>query len=221
MSDEFLTDLYRFEEILWQQGYKRIMGLDEVGRGCLCGPVVAAGVILRPGSRLHEEINDSKILSKKQREEFAEGIKEKAAFWTIQWCDPLEIDQLNILKASIKAMCKCAETEGADPDYLLVDGNRFTDTLTPHQCVVKGDSRSVSIAAASILAKVHRDNIMAKLHEEFPYYGWDSNVGYPTQKHYAGLVKMGYTIHHRRSFKLRTEKSLQLTHIVPPPADLE
>lgn len=221
MAEEFLVDLYRFEETLWQQGYKRVMGLDEVGRGCLCGPVVAAGVILHPESRLHDEINDSKILSKKQREELAGIIKKSAAFWTIKQCDPIEIDQINILKASIKAMYKCAEAESADPDYLLVDGNRFTDSLTPHQCVVKGDSRSVSIAAASILAKVHRDKVMAKLHEEFPYYGWDSNVGYPTQKHYAGLAKMGYTIHHRRSFKLRTEKALRLPNIVVPSTGLE
>lgn len=213
MAENTLLNLYEFEETLWQQGYKRVMGLDEVGRGCLCGPVVAAGVILHPDSRLHEAVNDSKIVSKVQREELAEIIKETAAFWTIQQCDPSEIDQLNILKASIKAMYKCAESDGADPDYLLVDGNRFTDSLTPYECVVKGDSRAVSIAAASILAKVHRDRIMTQLHEEFPYYGWNSNVGYPTQKHYEGLAKMGYTIHHRKSFKLRTDKALQLSNV--------
>lgn len=210
MAEILPNDLYHFEKTLWKEGYNRVMGLDEVGRGCLCGPVVAAGVILHPGSRLNERINDSKTIGKNEREELAENIREEAAFWTIQECNPAEIDQLNILKASLKAMGKCTETEGADPDFLLVDGNRFGDHLIPRQCVVRGDSRSISIAAASILAKVYRDRLMAQLHEEYPYYGWDSNVGYPTRKHYEGLTKMGYTVHHRKSFKLGTIRAFQL-----------
>lgn len=181
------------------------MGLDEVGRGCLCGPVVAAGVILDRNNPI-EGLRDSKALSSKKRERLAEEIKEKALFWTIKQCDPDEIDALNILKASIKAMLTCTEADGADPDYLLVDGNRFTPVLLPHDCIVKGDDKSASIAAASILAKVHRDRLMIRLHEEFPFYGWDKNMGYPTQTHREALLEYGYTKYHRRSFSLKTDK---------------
>lgn len=199
-------DRYQFEKQLWSEGYGRVMGLDEVGRGCLCGPVVAAGVIIDPASRLNEAVADSKQLSRPVREELACEIRETALFWTVQECSPEEIDQINILKASIKAMLKCSEQPGASPDYLLVDGNRFTQTLVQHTCVIKGDDRSASIAAASVLAKVHRDELMHRLHEEYPHYGWKSNVGYPTKEHYEGLQSFGYTPHHRKSFKLRTKK---------------
>lgn len=201
-----MVNRYYFEKKLWDQGYKRIMGLDEVGRGCLCGPVVAAGVILNRGSTMNKEIADSKALSHKKRVELAEEIKDKALFWTIQECSVIEIDRLNILNAAIKAMMKCAETSDAEPDYLLVDGNRFTNSLIPYSCIVKGDDKSVSIAAASILAKVKRDEYMIKLHEKYPEFDWDKNVGYPTKKHYESLMEYGFTIHHRRSFKLKTEK---------------
>ncbi len=200
-------DRYFLENQLWSEGYKRIMGLDEVGRGCLCGPVVAAGVIIEPGTRLNVSVADSKSLTEPLRRELAEEIKEKSAFWVVKEMSPEEIDKFNILKASIRAMVKCTETPGADPDYLLVDGNRFTDSLIRYSCVVKGDDKSASIAAASILAKVYRDKYMHQLHEEYPYYGWDTNVGYPTRKHYEGLQKFGYTPHHRKSFKLNTEKT--------------
>lgn len=199
------VDRLKYEQTLWAEGYDRIMGLDEVGRGCLSGPVVAAGVIFEPGTVI-EEIKDSKTLSLKQRTGLARTIKEQAAFWTIKQCSPREIDRLNILWASIKAMQKCTDAEGAEPDYLLVDGNRFSNTIYPYQCIVKGDDKSMSIAAASILAKVYRDNMMITLHEEFPHYGWDTNVGYPTQKHFEGLIEFGITKHHRRSFSLRTQK---------------
>lgn len=199
-----MNDRYNYEKSLWQQGYKRVMGLDEVGRGCLCGPVVAAGVILKPGVNLNDRIADSKTLDVKLRKELAEEIKSGALFWTIKQCTPYEIDQLNILKASLSAMLKCAEATGARPDYLLVDGNRFVSTVIPHSCIVKGDNLSVSIAAASILAKVYRDQIMVKLHREYPQYGWDKNVGYPTKKHYEALIRFGYTKYHRKSFSLRT-----------------
>jgi ribonuclease HII len=121
---------------------------------------------------------------------------------------PDEIDELNILHASIKAMHRCAEAEKAQADYLLVDGNRFSPGLCPHKCLVKGDDRSMSIAAASIIAKVFRDKWMIELHEEYPYYGWNTNVGYPTAQHYSGLKEYGYTEYHRQSFKLRTEKEV-------------
>lgn len=197
---------YHYEEQLWSEGYKRVMGLDEVGRGCLCGPVVAAGVIIEPGSQLNLEIADSKKIKDSKRRELALEIKEKSLFWTIKEMTPVEIDRFNILQASLLAMSQCSEEAGANPDYLLVDGNRFTTTLIQHTCVIKGDDKSASIAAASILAKVYRDDYMKKLHEEYPHFGWDQNVGYPTQKHYDGLMRYGYTKHHRKSFKLRTEK---------------
>ena len=199
------TDRLKYEKKLWAEGYSRVMGLDEVGRGCLSGPVVAAGVIFDPGTDI-PEIRDSKSLSLNEREELSERIKQRSRYWTVERCTPDEIDELNILWASIKAMHKCTEAVDARPDYLLVDGNRFTSTLVPHLCLVKGDDRSMSIGAASILAKVHRDNLMRELHEKYPYYGWNTNVGYPTQQHYEGLEEYGITTHHRRSFRLRTDK---------------
>lgn len=202
------TDRIMFERQLWGEEYERVMGLDEVGRGCLSGPVVAAGVIFEPGTFV-EAIRDSKKLTLDERRQLTKQIKKEALYWTIQWCTPTEIDELNILHASIKAMTKCAEAEGANPDYLLVDGNRFSSGLCPHKCIVGGDDRSMSIAAASIIAKVYRDEWMIKLHEEYPHYGWDTNVGYPTVKHFEGLKKHGATKFHRQSFNLRTDKKLE------------
>lgn len=197
-------DRIAFERRLWNEDYERVMGLDEVGRGCLSGPVVAAGVIFKPGTFI-ESIRDSKTLELEERQELMKEIKEKAEFWTIQWCSPEEIDDLNILHASIKAMTRCTEAKGAKPDYLLVDGNRFSPGLCPHKCLVGGDDRSMSIAAASIIAKVYRDEWMIDLHEEYPHYGWDNNVGYPTPQHFEGLEEHGATKWHRQSFSLRTE----------------
>ena len=199
-------DRYVFETQLWGEGFNRVMGLDEVGRGCLCGPVVAAGVILNPDRDKLLSLKDSKTVKKLDREELSDLIKEEALYWTIQSCSPSEIDDINILHASLKAMVKCSESEGASPDYLLVDGNKSPATMLPHTCLVKGDDRSASIAAASILAKVHRDSLMESLHEKYPVFGWDRNVGYPTKEHFAGLQEHGYTKHHRMSFNLRTEK---------------
>ncbi len=204
-------DRYQYEKKLWEQGYARVMGLDEVGRGCLCGPVVAAGVILKPGSSLSSDVADSKTIDEKNRIRLAEEIKKLALYWTIRQCSPREIDEINILKASIKAMVRCTEAVGAKPDYLLVDGNRFTSSVIPHSCIVKGDDKSVSIAAASILAKVYRDRLMIELHDEYPVFGWKSNVGYPTKEHFEGLKNHGYTKHHRMSFNLRTEKMYEDT----------
>jgi ribonuclease HII len=201
--------LYTTEITLLNDGFSRIMGLDEVGRGCLAGPVVAAGVILDP-TNIPEGINDSKQLSAQKRESIATQIIETALFWTIQECTPIEIDEINILWASLRAMEKCVNTPKANPDYLLIDGNRYIPTLLPHQCIVKGDTKSASIAAASILAKVHRDKLMKSLHTEYPFYNWDSNVGYPTAAHYKGLFEYGLTVHHRRSFNLKTDTELRL-----------
>jgi ribonuclease HII len=194
-----------FEEQLWHQGFKRVMGLDEVGRGCLAGPVVAAGVIFEPGTEI-EGIRDSKKIPEKVRNQLAELIKEKALFWTVQEGSIEDIDRLNILWASINTMQKCVEVENASPDYLLVDGNRYTASLVPYTCLVKGDDRSMSIGAASILAKTYRDNLMKKLGDQFPEFEWGSNVGYPTPKHKAAVLEFGITEHHRTSFRLGTDK---------------
>lgn len=206
-SSDAKKDRIHFERQLWDEGFERIMGLDEVGRGCLAGPVVAAGVIFEPGTFV-KEIRDSKTLSLGERKGLSAKVKDIAAFWTIQWCMPTEIDELNILHASLKAMTKCSETERATPDYLLVDGNRFSGGLCPHKCLIKGDDRSMSIAAASIIAKVYRDEWMIRLHDEYPHYSWHTNVGYPTAQHYEGLQEHGATEYHRQSFNLRTDEMI-------------
>ena len=203
METDFVSRI-EIETRLWKEGFSRIMGLDEVGRGCLAGPVVAAGVIFKPGTHI-EEVRDSKQIPQNEREILAERIKEESDFWIIKEGSIETIDSLNILWASIKAMKDCAEGKGADPDYLLVDGNRYTTSLIPHTCIVQGDDKSMSIAAASILAKVHRDTLMQELHRKYPEYGWNRNVGYPTPEHKQALTKFGYTPYHRLSFKLGTD----------------
>lgn len=194
-----------FEDKLWAEGFKRIIGLDEVGRGCLAGPVVAAGVIFEPGVRI-EGIRDSKTIPMKEREYLADQIKEKALFWSVNEGSIQEIDKLNILWASLATMQKCVDEKDATPDYLLVDGNRYTASLIPYTCLIKGDNRSMSIGAASILAKVYRDNLMKQLAAKFPEFGWETNMGYPTPHHKKALKKFGKTKHHRLSFKLGTAK---------------
>lgn len=202
------TDMLHFEKRLWEQGFSRIMGLDEVGRGCLAGPVVAAGVIL-PEDFDCTGVTDSKQIPTHQlRCSIAARIRREAVFYAVKECSPQEIDTHNILQASFMAMQKCVDAADPAPDFLLVDGNRFTASLIPYECVVKGDARSASIAAASVLAKVHRDELMFGLHQLYPWYGWDTNVGYPTQTHYKGLEACGLSPVHRRSFRLRTDKVL-------------
>ncbi len=195
----------KYEEQLWSEGFTRIMGLDEVGRGCLAGPVVAAGVIFEKGIRF-PEIRDSKKIDKKSREQLAHEIKERALFWTIEEGSISEIDDLNILWASIATMEKCVKKEAATPDYLLVDGNRYAPSLIPYTCIIKGDDKSISIGAASILAKVYRDKLMETLSISYPEFGWENNVGYPTKQHRDAVKKYGYTNHHRQSFNLGTKK---------------
>lgn len=182
-----------------------MIGLDEVGRGCLAGPVVAAGVIFSPETDI-PEIRDSKKIGLEERLSLSERIKEEAISWTVQEGSIQEINELNILWASLETMQKCVDELSPKPDYLLVDGNRFIQSLIPYTCLVKGDDRSMSIAAASILAKVYRDELMQKMHEQYPEYGWDTNVGYPTPVHKRALKEHGYTPHHRTSFNLGTEK---------------
>ncbi|NVK49809.1 MAG: ribonuclease HII [Cyclobacteriaceae bacterium] len=181
-------------------------GCDEVGRGCLAGPVVAAAVIL-PNAYENPWINDSKKLSKSQREELVEEIKTSSIAWAIGDATVDEIDQINILNASFLAMKRAILALKVQPEHLLIDGNRWKSDLDlPFTCVIKGDGKFSSIAAASILAKVHRDQFMENLAEEFPHYGWESNAGYPTKAHREGIVKHGKTPWHRSSFRLLPEQ---------------
>ncbi|WP_339867209.1 ribonuclease HII [uncultured Algoriphagus sp.] len=177
-------------------------GCDEVGRGCLAGPVVAAAVIL-PADYANPWINDSKKLGKNQREDLIQEIKDKALAWKIAEASVAEIDKINILNASFLAMTRAVQGLPLLPEHLLIDGNRWKSNLTiPHTCVIKGDGKYASIAAASILAKVHRDKFMEKLAEEFPNYAWERNAGYPTKAHRSGIEEFGDCIWHRKSFKL-------------------
>ena len=177
-------------------------GCDEVGRGCLCGPVVAAAVIIDENFN-NELINDSKKLSFKTRNDLDQFIKDNVKDYAITELPPSFIDEHNILNASIHAMHLSLDKLIVRPELILVDGNKFHPyPMIPHQCVIKGDSKFLSIACASILAKNYRDNLMIQLHEEFPEYGWNKNMGYATKTHQAALNKYGPTIHHRQSFRL-------------------
>ena len=180
-------------------------GCDEAGRGCLSGPVFAAAVIL-PDNFECEDLNDSKQLSLKVRNELRIKIETEALSFGVGSCSPEEIDEINILWASVKAMHRAIAKLKLIPQHILVDGNRFKpyqDTL--HTCVVKGDSKFMSIAAASVLAKTYRDEYMINLHQEFPNYGWDRNKGYPTREHRSAIKTYGTTPHHRKSFSLSYE----------------
>ncbi|CAG5010582.1 Ribonuclease HII [Dyadobacter sp. CECT 9275] len=177
-------------------------GLDEVGRGCLAGPVVAAAVIL-PRDYRHAYLTDSKQLSKMQRLELEKEIMKEAIAWAIGEVDNIEIDKVNILKASFLAMHRAVDLLHTKPEHLLVDGNRFTPyPMIPHTCIIKGDTEYLSIAAASVLAKNHRDELMNQLSAQFPHYGWHSNVGYPTIEHRRAISIYGPTSYHRMTFKL-------------------
>ncbi|MEP1094016.1 MAG: ribonuclease HII [Cyclobacteriaceae bacterium] len=177
-------------------------GCDEAGRGCLAGPVVAGAVIL-PRDYHHEELNDSKQLSEKQRVSIKKDILRDAIAWGVGVASPGEIDDINILNASYLAMHRAIEQLKLQPELLLIDGNRFKPfNQIPHECIIKGDGKYFSIAAASVLAKTYRDDLMRQLALEFPGYGWDTNVGYPTTAHRVGLKEYGTTPHHRMSFHL-------------------
>ena len=177
-------------------------GCDEVGRGCLAGPVVAAAVIL-PVDYHNPWIQDSKKLSKHTREELIQEIKGAALGWAIAEASVVEIDQINILQASFLAMERAIQQLPKAPEHLLIDGNRWKSTLPyPYTCVIKGDGKFASIAAASILAKVYRDDLMEQLAHDFPHYGWEKNAGYPTKKHREGIQSHGSCSWHRKSFQL-------------------
>jgi len=185
-------------------------GCDEAGRGCLAGPVFAAAVIL-PLDFYHPLLNDSKQMTEKNRVVLREIIEQNATAWSVASVSNEEIDELNILRASIAAMHRALQKLKKKPEFILVDGNRFYPyKKIPHQCVIKGDATYASIAAASVLAKTHRDEFMEKLAEKFPEYNWQKNKGYPTKAHRDAIREYGQTPYHRVSFRLLEEEQLAL-----------
>ncbi|WP_420587247.1 ribonuclease HII [Ruegeria sp.] len=194
------TPDYELEKALMARGSLRIAGVDEVGRGPLAGPVVAAAVILNPED-IPEGLNDSKKLTAKRRAALDAALRDRAEF-AVAEASVSEIDEHNILRASHLAMARAVAALDPAPDFLLIDGNMIPRGLKiPSQAVVKGDARSVSIAAASILAKNWRDQLMVDLAQQHPGYGWETNAGYPSKQHKEALRNLGVTPHHRRSFK--------------------
>lgn len=185
-------------------------GCDEAGRGCLAGPVVAAAVIL-PSSFQNELLNDSKQLTDKKRNELRPIIEKEALAWAVSFVDNREIEEINILNASFEAMHRAIVSLAIKPELLLIDGNRFTPlTGYRHECIIKGDGKFLSIAAASILAKTYRDDYMSSIHEEFPQYGWDKNKGYPTKIHRKAIKQFGASRFHRETFNLLGDEQLLL-----------
>ena len=175
-------------------------GCDEAGRGCLAGSVFAAAVILPPDFH-HPLLNDSKQMSERQRNLLRGIIEQEALAWSVQEVTAARIDEINILNASIEGMNLAVEALSLRAEFLAIDGNRFRTQLgIPFQCVVKGDGKYANIAAASVLAKTHRDEYMMRLHEEYPHYGWDRNKGYPTKEHRLAIREHGLTPYHRLSF---------------------
>jgi ribonuclease HII len=181
-------------------------GCDEAGRGCLAGPVFAAAVIL-PKDYKNKILNDSKQVSEKKREILRYEIENEALSFSVGIVDNNEIDKINILNASFLAMHRAIEQLSVKPELLLIDGNRFKPyQKIPHECIIKGDGKFLSIAAASILAKTYRDNFMEQAHEKYPHYDWKTNKGYPTKKHRNGIKEYGNTPLHRLSFRLLPEQ---------------
>ena len=177
-------------------------GCDEAGRGCLAGPVFAAAVIL-PEGYSNDLLNDSKQLSEKRRDSLRPVIERDALAWAVGIVTAEEIDRINILNASFLAMHRAIDALKVRPEFLLIDGNRFKPySGISHECIVKGDGKMMSIAAASILAKTHRDEYMKRIHEEYPQYAWNINKGYPTKAHRAAIEQYGTTPYHRLSFRL-------------------
>jgi ribonuclease HII len=184
-------------------GFKLECGIDEAGRGCGSGPVVASAVII-DSNFYHPKLNDSKKMSKKTRLEVFDFIKENSISWSVGIATPKEIDELNILQATMLAMHRAIENLKIKPEYLIIDGNYFKNkTDIDYSTIVKGDSKFTSISAASVIAKVTRDNIMTELHNDYPHYDWLSNMGYLTKKHLDGIREFGICEHHRKSFNFK------------------
>ncbi|MBR1187419.1 ribonuclease HII [Bradyrhizobium sp. AUGA SZCCT0160] len=194
-----LRKMLRFETDLWKTGYHAVAGVDEAGMSPLAGPVSAAAVILKPGTRI-TGIDDSKKLDSSAREALAEEVKEKAAAWCVAFVDVEEIDTINIYWAGLLAMRRAVEGLQSLPQHLLIDAKRLKDVDIPQQSIIKGDAKSASIAAASILAKVSRDELMRTLEKIYPGYGFADHKGYPVRAHYAALSRLGACAAHRRSF---------------------
>lgn len=187
-------------------GFTLEAGTDEAGRGCLCGPVVAAAVIL-PNNFSHPFLNDSKQLSEKKRNELRHIIEEKALAYAVSFVWQEEVDEINVLQASIIGMHRSIKALSVVPEFIIVDGNKFKKYKDiPHKTIVKGDSKYLSIAAASILAKTYRDEYMEQIDQEFPNYQWKKNKGYPTKAHRTAIQQFGVTKYHRKSFKLLPEQ---------------
>ncbi|MFN5911015.1 MAG: ribonuclease HII [Bacteroidota bacterium] len=185
-------------------------GCDEAGRGCLAGPVVAAAVILAPRFK-NQWLNDSKQLTEKRRNELRRIIESEAVSFAVSFVDHQKIDEINILNASFLAMHGAVDKLESKPEHLLIDGNRFRPYPgTSHSCIIKGDGKYLSIAAASILAKTYRDEFMIELHERFPHYDWKNNKGYPTENHRKAILEYGPTPFHRKSFTLLPAEQLSL-----------
>ena len=183
-------------------------GCDEAGRGCLAGPVFAAAVIL-PADFENEMLNDSKKLNEKQRQLLRPIIEKEALAWAVATCSPKEIDEINILQASILGMHRALDQLKKKFELILVDGHKFKPyQQIPHQCIIKGDGKYMSIAAASILAKTHRDEFMEQIHQENPQYDWNKNKGYPTKFHKKAIAEHGTTEHHRMTFNMSEQLKL-------------
>jgi ribonuclease HII len=193
----------------WSSENIREAGCDEAGRGCLAGPVFAAAVILPPDFE-NEILNDSKQVNRKNRDLLRTIVEKEALSWAVASVSPEEIDEINILNASFLAMHRALDQLKTKPELLLIDGNRFKKYHDiPHRCIVKGDGKYLSIAAASILAKTHRDEYMEKIHKEFPAYGWNTNMGYPTLKHKLAIQQHGSTVYHRKTFNAAIQTKLE------------
>ena len=191
---------FSFEQAAYDKGFIRVVGVDEVGRGPIAGPVTAAAVILDPAN-IPDGLNDSKKLSAKKRQALLQLVLETAEV-SVAHASVEEVDALNIYHASHLAMVRAVQGLAVPPDYALIDGNKIPKDLTiPAEAIVKGDARSVSIAAASIAAKISRDAIMESLAQQYPGYGWEQNAGYPSPAHKRALLELGVTPHHRRSFR--------------------
>lgn len=212
LEDNFYFYALHCYEVMLKSYYKKNTieaGCDEAGRGCLAGPVFAAAVIL-PRNYKNSVLNDSKKLSEKQRAKLRIEIETHALDWAVAQLDNNEIDELNILNASISAMHQAVGKLTKTPQLLLIDGNRFKNYPgIPHHCVVKGDGIYLSIAAASVLAKTYRDEYMQLIHQEHPHYNWINNKGYPTRDHKDAINKYGITPYHRKSFRLSEQLKLQ------------